>query len=190
MAWFEKSYESDLEPYKKSVEFFNKLAGKAYDPESQLRLCREEAEEILEAYNEEDKAAFLKEVCDLFVVSCVGMDLPSPLMNSLDTVVNSLALPLNQQESLEIAVDILNVIDADIKGALTDVCSSNMSKFSPYDPKSLDAYDAHCHTLMESGRYTGVNWELREGLVIWKDDNNKILKGLNYREADVSRFVN
>lgn len=212
MSWFEKDNSQvykDFAYFAQQVVKFNTIAGKERDPEFQLKLCEEEAQEVVNAYDKQDKAGFLKEVCDLFVVASYGVEdgdteecyfvdqwaitdvaTLAPYVNSLDNMYKSTCPEDDLLSFLYTATDMLQIVDADWQGAMREVCRSNMSKFSEYHPKCIEEYDAHCNTLMADGRYTGVTWDLKDGFVIWKADTGKILKGYDYSEADVSGFVN
>lgn len=201
MGWFEKEQNGViLKELREQVVEFNQIAGKEYNKEFQTKLCLEEAKELIEAFKKQDKVNFLKELADCFVV-CSYNPWYTPALKmfsgSLTFTLFELEDFLNEkyegtiENDLAMCVtDIVKKIDADWKGAFQEVLNSNMSKYSDYNMAMEPEYTAHCKKLEEGGRYSGVTWFISGNKVVWRDGNGKILKGMDYREADVSPYIN
>lgn len=82
----------------------------------------------------------------------------------------------------------------DIQTCIAEVEASNLSKFvyvgnSEITPEQLSDFTTHCTFIEGQGRYTGVHWEHRDDYIVWYDQSGKILKGPNYFEPNLERFV-
>ena len=195
--WFVKDYYKIFNDFREQVLLFNKIGGKEVTEEGQLHLCREEANELIAEYN---NVAFLKECCDLFIVSSpvLSQGVLADTIRWVEESVIDVGSTINTLSEgwddagvyFDCAIQILVQLDADWQKAMQLVLDSNMSKFSRYDQGEHQAYDNHCKVLECGGRYSNVTWQNVDGWVVWKDENQKILKGPDYVEADLSGCVN
>lgn len=203
-TWFIGKKQIDFTPHVESVIHFNKIAGKKLDHDFQMGLIKEEFKELKEAFDKKDKANFLKELCDMFVV-CSYMwpthhrELyrhadeywfrykPNSVKEYLDRMEQSFSKW--QLDIYTCTLYLLNEISADTEAALSRVCKSNMSKFTKYDPEeSVELYAKHCEEL-KSDRYPNVEWDVNNGMVVWKSGEGKILKGPQYFECSLLDLV-
>lgn len=82
----------------------------------------------------------------------------------------------------------------DIETCIAEVEASNLSKFvyvgdSEITPEQLVSFAAHANSIEEQGRYKGVHWKRVNDYVVWYDQSGKILKGPNYFEPNLEKFV-
>lgn len=82
----------------------------------------------------------------------------------------------------------------DIETCIAEVEASNLSKFvhvGVTDISDLEwmAFDAHSRKIESEGRYKGVHWKRVNDYVVWYDQSGKILKGPNYFEPNLEKFV-
>ncbi len=198
MGLFTKRVLNPYETYYKQVLEFNKAANKPFNEEAQKALCFEEWKELREAYESKDEVAFLKELCDCFVVGAGGSATLTDIEvhYSVEGNIKDMELLLDEggvfqfDLFLEDTIDIATQINADVLSALQEVCNSNMSKFCEYRPECLEDYDLWCRKIEREGRYKGVTWELNNGKVVFFDENKKILKGPDYFEPNLEKYIN
>lgn len=82
----------------------------------------------------------------------------------------------------------------DILGAFSEVEASNLSKYvyvgdNEITPCQLGTFAAHCMFIEEQGRYSGVHWKRVGEYVVWYDGSGKVLKGPNFFEPNLEKFV-
>lgn len=82
----------------------------------------------------------------------------------------------------------------DIETCIAEVEASNLSKFvyvgdAEITPEQLGTFAAHANSIEEQGRYKGVYWKRVNDYVVWYDQSGKILKGPNYFEPNLEKFV-
>ena len=210
MSWMEKSPPTNLLAVETArILEWNEVAGGGnhdYSPaklDLQRELILEEAAEVIQAYDDKDRTNFLKEVLDLWVVSSYGAFLsdkkeylkpfhqgrPASLKEAIDDIREVLGNPYSYTVSLSMVYksrDLLEVVNADVVGALRAVNASNFSKFCrECDP------DAVVEQLTEDykGRYTGITWCKYSDLYIFKDERGKVLKGPYYTEVSLNKFL-
>lgn len=208
----------------KQVLLFNTLAGNDKRPYGvakphQEKLCQEEWEETLKAFEEKDAVEFLDGIIDSMVVEVYHYYLNSSEGELLDveTVCDASYtfndLKEQRQETfeggyflgaLELFCNTLkDGYQVDIEGAMKEVMDSNMSKFVPEDFAEIFPSSYHFnewvtylaqHIYTENkGRYTGIYAELVKtehgNYYVFKDDNGKVMKGPLYRKPDLKPFV-
>lgn len=212
MNWFEKPKPATY--YKQAEEIFawNAVAGTTITLEQQGELVIEEAKELYQAILEQKAADVLKEACDLFVVTSFYWKILSykekilwPQSNqitnySLKSLSDEILYYTESEERvlacstlLGLAIDVLNLIDADSVGALECVNTNNWSKFvfSPLRPMTHEEIKAEAEAIenKSAGRYKGVQGFQRNEFILWKDNKNKILKPTWHSPVDLSVFV-
>lgn len=205
MSWFMPNYRC----YADRVVKWNEITGREVHPEMQWGWVLEEYDELTEAYNARNKVSFLKELCDLFVVTSYYIYLTNVDVytnedlfkagatynnGSLDSSIQLLSDMIVLGDSvgiISIVVNILNKLDAEVESALSEVNSSNFSKFEVFIPGCEEEYDNSAYAIEHGskGRYTGVTWKLSNNYVIYVSGEGKILKGPDYIEANVSKYV-
>jgi hypothetical protein len=93
------------------------------------------------------------------------------------------------------AVGIAKMRGYDIFGALKEVAQSNESKYYYAGVGDLSDHEwgdlnTICKEIESQGRYKGVGWERHGEWIVFKDENNKILKNpRTYREPELASFV-
>ena len=208
--WFTK--DINFSKYAQAVVDWNGVAygtGHNKPLDAQWALVEEEGlVEVPEAYTAKDKAEFLKEMIDLFVVASYYHHLKhgnidfsffwmsysrelslAPLCELMDGLTREIR-DCNIEDTLAFTFAILSKLDADVEGAIEEVLRSNDSKFVGYSNLDEVAYDSECKRLEEGGRYKGVHWKAISGKVVFKSGEGKILKPLcSYSPADVSKFI-
>lgn len=190
--------------YLKEVVKFNEVLGVG-DLEGaivkQEGLVEEETKEALAEWEAGNKAGFVKECCDLFIVAGYRGVLeglrPELIIEELEeSIVNDIVYrwthrdafgPATAAEALTVLVN----LDCDWAGAMEDVLESNMSKFSIFYSHNVELYNQHSHHLLATnvGRYEAVTWQQCGHLVVWTDSNGKILKGPDYFKACMGEFM-
>lgn len=172
-------------------------------------LIAEEFRELVEAYEERDKTNFLKELCDLFVVTSYMQYLEhgeciyegSAFINNGGRVgtISSTFASLSDWIYLEdylmvlkTVIGLLNKLDVDDQKALSLVNENNFSKYPIYSQLCEGEYDAEVKEieLRGSGRYLGVNWCVSNCRVIFRDCFGKVMKPIGYKSVDVSICIN
>lgn len=182
---------------------WNNIAGSQATEEQQRALVIEEARELVEAFESGDPAATLKEATDLLVVSCYFDNITNyPSNYRLYTIAeipfSILQIKRRLEKPLEgvigisyYATSILASINADVEGAMQAVIDSNMSKFPVGSSKEKQQHLAEAKRIEENsdGRYKGVKHSYNNGRVIYRDENNKIMKPDTYTAPNIGRFV-
>ena len=205
---------SDYKKYADSVVSWNRLADGGVNDvslkkrELQRVLVQEEWEEVLAANRKRDKEGFLKELCDLFVVLSyqVFLEYHGAYKHSKNLFIGRPvgtihfglqdigdAIHTNDcRTALKRVIGVMTLLDADVKGALQAICDNNMSKFTPYQVKDEYFYgeEAISIEVNSQGRYRDISWEMTDGMVIFRDGNNKIMKPLNYKQVSLKEFIN
>lgn len=82
----------------------------------------------------------------------------------------------------------------DILGAFAEVEASNLSKYvhvgdDEITPYQLMSFAAHSMFIEGQGRYSGVHWKRVGEHVVWYDGSGKVLKGPNFFEPNLEKFV-
>jgi len=208
MGWFTR--ELNFVKYAQAVADWNSVAYGSHDKplDDQWALVEEEGKEVLEAFGAKDKAEFLKEMLDMFVVisyyrflaykevsydrETMGLYHNLQLFSVKDLVeflVNSIKVG-DSIDALTATFAILSKLDADVEGAIKEVLRSNNSKFAPYQAREEDSYDQQCKEL-EGERYKNVTWSLNGDKVVFKAGSGKVLKSPStYSPANVGKFIN
>lgn len=205
--WFLKDYKQ----YAEEVARWNMIANngqmnRSYEAlKIQERLIEEEFNELVNEYGKE-KIDFLKELCDLFVVSSYMMFLKdevdditfindtkygSPSISGALGTLSDLILMRDWYGVVKCCVGLLTTIDADTKKALSLVNQNNFSKFVHYDEESEVIYD-HIIKEIESkseGRYTDITWAKVGDYVVFKDGKGKIMKPTNYKSVNLEGCI-
>lgn len=169
--------------------------------EAQWNLVEEEFKELKEAFEKKDKAEFLKEMCDLFVVlsyycylSTSGdEDGLSPLLET--EFVENVDRGLDQIEEafkrgyiligFDYVCNMISVLHADWREALTSVLVNNWCKYLTVP--LLDALSitpeqmAAAIETNSGGRYKNVVPVVFGGCVIFRDGNGKMMKPTTYQ---------
>lgn len=108
---------------------------------------------------------------------------------------NDLMLLDSLCDQIVTAVGIAKMRGYDISGALAEVAQSNESKFYYAGVGDLSDHEwsdlnAICKEIEAQGRYKNVGWKRYGEWIVFKDENNKILKNpRTYREPDLSPFI-
>jgi len=206
--WFSPDYIEQARAIKKWNMIANggKMDYSLKALELQADLVQEEGKEVFEAYAAKNLKGFVKELCDLFVVTSYmthiehafkeepvkesdlfvltlqeGDRLPSRMLSNLSEALEERwgAAILNN------VIGLLSALDISGEAVLNNVIKNNYSKFTPlrvgegsllYDEMSQEIQDR------SNGRYLDVTWELVEDYVIYKDSKGKILKPIGYKE--------
>ena len=210
-SWFTKQFP--FSKYAAKVVEWNHVGYGNHDKsiEAQFALIEEEGgTELSEAYKKQDKVAFLDAVIDTFVVATYYDFLVNErttydvdFMRSVKQLggITDLSYLVRQLQChiahggatgiLHCTFAIMNIIDADVEGALEEVLRSNWSKFVQYSPRDDEYYDIECARIMLEGRYKGVAWSLREGYTVFQDSAGKILKpSFSFSEPELEQFIN
>jgi len=174
--------------------------------ELQGDLVQEEGKEVFAAYSEKDLEGFVKELCDLFVVTSYmtyleyafkddvvkeddlftltlqeGDRTPSKMLSNL-----SEALENNWGAAiLNNTIGLLAALEGDGKSNLDKVIDNNYSKFVKIkNNEGAAIYDLTCVQLeaASKGRYINIKWEIVGDYIVYKDSKGKILKPLNFKE--------
>lgn len=166
----------------------------------QKKLIQEEYEEVVEAYEKRDKVEFLKELCDLFVVTSYMLRITKPeeyeredtfiLDNrfgappfySAFNLISDMIYIEDWRSVIKAVIGILRCVDAKEREALYLVNDNNFSKFCWYQDSQEDVYDhmAQAISTSSNGRYTNVSWYKVNNWVIFKDEDGKIMKPVGY----------
>lgn len=172
-------------------------------------LIKEEFDEVCEAFTSQNKENFLKELCDLFVVSsfmiylidkelfeqgdCFVFDRKcgAPPINMALSILSDLVLLQDWQGIVKTTIGLLSVVDADSIRAMKVVTANNLSKFLRYDSSLMLKYDEMARTieLNSNGRYSNVMWSKYRDWVVFKDFRGKIMKPISFQSVDLSPFI-
>lgn len=206
-SWFLKDYKQ----YAEEVARWNMIANggslnRSYEALMiQERLIEEEFNELVSEYGKE-KIDFLKELCDLFVVSSYMMYIKdevdditfindtkygSPSISGALGMLSDLILMKDWYGVVKCCVGLLTTIDADTKKALSLVNQNNFSKFLRYDELDVHIYDNVAHDIEANanGRYTNIIWSKVGNYVIFKDSTGKIMKPTNYKSVNLEGCI-
>lgn len=167
----------------------------------QYILVKEEAEELLKAIKEKNAIDFLDAWCDLFVVLSYYVHLTQNSgvirfvsfkgIISINEIVEDI-LSCPDLFALNDVCTALHTYKGDGYHALLEVLDSNDSKFPSVknyrDEKELEKECAEIE-LKSKGRYKNVTYTIYNGLVIFKDSNNKIMKPSSYREPNLLPYI-
>lgn len=185
----------------------------------QLTLVEEEYEELLEAYDTNDKVLALDALCDVFVTASylyyqerqgqtgesIAIPAPAASINYATQLNYSLKGLKSGREALKDVCALLYQFDGCVTKALTEVLSSNDSKFPKvFTFQGMDIFYDHngnetdpeveCRQIerRSEGRYTGVNYIIvGEGdnrRFIFKSDKGKIVKPASFFEPNLKQF--
>lgn len=201
-----KKYERnlDLEHFFFEVVKWNTIAGKLECPDAianQPLLIKEEFQEILDATTPEE---YLDGLLDTFVVSAQQYYNQFRSYPDFNADINSVAEGLDCiKKAIEceeywkvylFIESILNKCNFDVKGCLEEVMRSNFSKFPSFKEFEDEEYcKMECERIEKEGRYVGVGYSLVEvdddTLVVFKDNNQKVVKYYGFSEANLAGFV-
>lgn len=210
--WFLKDFPFDK--YAEEVALWN-VIGYGYHDTSEVRINRqwqlvheEGVVEFWEAFVEKDPKEFLDAVVDSFVVGTYLKFLEEgctqdlkyiniqainfSAMRDIGFIVNFMQRSITEnsiENTLVCVFALMHLVDADVIGAIKDVLKSNWSKYFLYDPRMEDSFDSWCKRIEGEGRYQGVTWQKRDKYVVWFDENQKILKGPQFREPQLEQFI-
>lgn len=178
-----------------------------------IKLCQEEYEEGIEAFDEKNSEEMLDSVIDQMVVGyyyfnlCCGSDLEDECIEtrykdhypSYGKMFKSV-----EDDTPDIYISYLETLcntlkdnyQVDIEGAMDEVMRSNFSKFVPDDkvpggPTGLYTLQGMIQTIYGNcqGRYKGIYAERCGDYYVFRDENKKIMKGPYFEEPNLEPFV-
>jgi hypothetical protein len=197
--WFLK--KSKFNRYAEAVVLFNEIARKEPPTLSQQRaLGVEEFTETYKAWEERDKVEYLDGLIDSFVVSSYFHYMQSGSTDVeqfkgdptvyMGEVLDNVKYNFDMWKLLHVSMLLLQSIDVDYEGAIQEVLYSNMSKFTLYHSSDEGAYDRERDWIMENTEYVGVTWEVNKDYVVFKDENNKVMKPSYYVAPVLEPYIN
>lgn len=161
--------------YSSTVEF-NRIGGKPLHPDledSQKEVTLEECLELMEGFIKGDKTLIVDSLIDIIVTASfmqMIIDKDDSLCyshlshfnvdgQSKEVLAGNLLTAILKEkwiDVLEIAEDLLYIIDENAVENVYEVLNSNMSKYVP--TTQLDNPESMCETIESEGRYTGVEY--------------------------------
>lgn len=196
----------DFEQHFMNVVHWNEVAGKIGDEqaiENQPALIEEEYRELVEATS---LVEMVDALADLFVTS--AMEFYSkfgdynrefhPDIVTIASGVDLIGTAIDMEEHWRVyplIESILRMCKFDVDGVLEEVSRSNFSKFARVSDFNNDEVYMYkeCERIESLGRYKGVFFEIveheGEELVVFKDENMKVVKPFTFVDADFEQFV-
>lgn len=184
--------------------------------ELQEKLIIKEGKEVFKAYESGVLIDFVKELCDLFVVTSYmcylkanmrGTQLDTKKTFSL-TLQERDRLPTHMLHELEIAVanqwhasiinnvlGLLTSLKVNSRAIMNYVIDNNFDKFEEIFKGTLPSalhLDETCGKIEEksTGRYAGVYWEIVEdSFIVYRSSTGKILKPLNFKPLNLKGLI-
>jgi len=160
--------------------------------EKQMRLVKEEAAELFEAFDEGNIQNFFKELCDLFVTAgyasvvkynettattCYQDDIEYILSCIEDIVFEG-----NAVRAFDLTLQLMNSVNQEaLHKTMNAVLRSNWSKIFPVGEADDELRFAKVGYL---GRYEGIYVQHKESGCVLKDKNGKVLKPSSYKSYE------
>lgn len=119
---------------------------------------------------------------------------PEEEYDDVFSYVDKLALADSLADQYVTLIGTARAAGIDIESCIKEVEASNLSKFvhvGIMDVSDLEwiAFDEHSRKIESEGRYKGVYWKRVGEYVVWYDGSGKILKGPNYFEPKLDKFI-